>query len=302
MRTLYVCLLAGTVATAQEAVWVASFEKAWETVREKHFDAKLGGVDWEGARRELLPKVAAAKTEGEARGVLRELLGRLGHSHVGVIAREVYEKEGAGGIANLPSMPLRVEFARRAEKVGYLRLNVFFDPEGLARAMERAVEECRGCAGFVVDLRGNPGGLGGLAATLAGWFVDRACVLGKLQYRDLELTLAVNPRVAPFTARLAVLIDGKSASTAEFFAAGMQDLGRARIFGQKSMGAALPSMIDVLPSGDRLQYVIANYVSVGGGAIEGRGVVPDVAIEASGQQNQDPVLDAAMEWILRPGF
>jgi hypothetical protein len=286
---LLVCLLAARAADTPKQLWIDSFLLAWETVREQHYDARLGGVDWDGAKAELLPKVAAAENEAEARGHLEDLLRRLGHSHVGLIPREVYGKDAAAA-ANLPDWRAKASFDKRGDNIGHFKLNVFVDPEYLASAMESAIESCRECVGFIVDLRGNPGGLGGLAATLAGWFVERPCVLGTLIYRDMRLTLAVNPRVSLFQARLAILIDEKTASTAEMFAAGMKDLGRARVFGQRSAGAALPSMIVKLPSGDRLQYVIANYISIGGTAIEGHGVTPDVATMDS--------LGAAVDWIL----
>jgi carboxyl-terminal processing protease len=97
-----------------------------------------------------------------------------------------------------------------------------------------------------------------------------------------------------------VLVDGVSASTAEIFAGGLQDLKRARVFGTRSAGAALPSTIKKLPNGDGLQYAQANYISEGGQPLEGRGVVPDVEVKQSRQallNGHDRVVDAAVDWI-----
>ena len=55
-----------------------------------------------------------------------------------------------------------------------------------------------------------------------------------------------------------------TAARDEFLAGGLQDLKRARVFGRPTPGAALPSRILRLPNGDRLQYVIADYVSASG--------------------------------------
>jgi carboxyl-terminal processing protease len=57
--------------------------------------------------------------------------------------------------------------------VEYIRFNLFLDPEHLMPAFEKAVRDCLKCKGFVVDLRGNPGGLGPMAMGMAGWFVNR---------------------------------------------------------------------------------------------------------------------------------
>ena len=46
-------------------------------------------------------------------------------------------------------------------------------------------------------------------------------------------------------------------SASECFAGGMQALGRARVFGQTSMGQALPAFFDKLPNGDVLIHATA---------------------------------------------
>jgi carboxyl-terminal processing protease len=99
---------------------------------------------------------------------------------------------------------------------------------------------------------------------------------------------------------VAVLIDGLSASTSEIFAGGMQDLGRARIFGTRSAGAALPSMIERLPNGDAFQFAAASYTSQSGKVLEGAGVTPDETkplTRAALLAGKDPALDAAVDWI-----
>lgn len=81
-------------ATAED---LAAFDQVWETVRDKHWDEDLGGVDWDGARAELRPKVEAAKTRREVRAVMGDLIDRLGQSHFGVIPGEAYsDVEKAG--------------------------------------------------------------------------------------------------------------------------------------------------------------------------------------------------------------
>jgi carboxyl-terminal processing protease len=80
----------------------------------------------------------------------------------------------------------------------------------------------------------------------------------------------------------------------------MQALKRARIFGSRTAGAALPSMVEVLPNGDLFQYAVANYVSESGRELEGAGVQPDVVIEhtlAALKAGQDRPLKAAIDWI-----
>lgn len=71
-----------------------SFDVVWETVRDKHFDPELGGLDWEAQRDELRPLVENARTTEEARAAMRELLDRLGQSHFSIIPARAYEVLG----------------------------------------------------------------------------------------------------------------------------------------------------------------------------------------------------------------
>ena len=66
-----------------------------------------------------------------------------------------------------------------------------------------------------------------------------------------------------------------SGSASECFAGGMQSIGRARIFGQTSMGQALPALFDRLPNGDVLIHAYGDFVTANGTRLEGRGVIPD---------------------------
>src|SRR5262245_25467251 len=64
-----------TLTAEQRQKNLESFDVVWETVRDKHYDPRLGGVDWEGARKELRPRVEKAGSADEARQVMNELLG-----------------------------------------------------------------------------------------------------------------------------------------------------------------------------------------------------------------------------------
>ena len=69
---------------------VASFDYVWQTIRDKHFDPQLGGLDWDAIRDELRPRVLEARSVAEARAVMSDLIDRLGQSHFAIIPTEVY--------------------------------------------------------------------------------------------------------------------------------------------------------------------------------------------------------------------
>jgi carboxyl-terminal processing protease len=147
-----------------------------------------------------------------------------------------------------------------------------------------------------------------MIAGIAGHMLDTAVSLGVLKSRSGTIRFVANPRLvdrggrrtAPFTGPVAILVDEFSASTSEFFAAGMQALGRARVFGTRSAGQALPAAMGRLPSGDVLMHVIADHEDAKGRRIEGVGVVPDTPAPvrvADLRAGRDAALEAARAWI-----
>jgi carboxyl-terminal processing protease len=189
--------------------------------------------------------------------------------------------------------------------VGYIHFNIWMTP--LAPAIDRAVDALRGAAGIIIDLRQNPGGVLTMLMGVSGHFFDAPRSLGTLQTRDSELRLVANPRlvsgagarVTPFSGRVAILVDDTSYSASEVFAGGMQAAGRARVFGARTPGGALPALMRKLPNGDVLEYAIADFVTASGERIEGHGVVPDEPVRlsrAAVAAGQDAVLDAALRW------
>ena len=126
-------------------------------------------------------------------------------------------------------MHVWIKSRKLAGDIEYITFNLFLDPARLMPEFGDAVHSCADCAGIIVDLRGNPGGLGIMAMGMAGWFIEKPDQrLGTMHTRQAPLKFTVNPRPPMYRGPLAILVDGSSASTSEIFAGGMKDLGRAR--------------------------------------------------------------------------
>jgi carboxyl-terminal processing protease len=250
----------------------------------------------------MLRRAILARLEGDASGATKvEFLDADGVR----VAKTLGQGQQKGDRVQFGYLnPMRVWFksSRIADgNIGYVAFNVFLDAQRLMTSFGNAVQSCDKCEGFVIDLRGNPGGIGIMAMGMAGWFIAQPDQkLGTLYMRDTTLKFVVNPRLMTFGGPLAILVDGTSASTSEIMAEGLKDLGRARIFGTRTAAAALPSLFERLPNGDGFQYAIANYISEGGKPLEGLGVTPDVETPLTRQAllaGKDPALDAAVAWI-----
>jgi carboxyl-terminal processing protease len=204
-------------------------------------------------------------------------------------------------VGHLPPVWVRAETRELSDGIGYFALSAFANPVYVMDEFGKAVERFRAAPGLIIDLRGNQGGAFNIVMGMLGWLaIDRDRQVGTVVRRDLTLKIIVQRRPSPFERPLAVLVDGLSMSGSEVFAAALQEMGRARIFGSRTAGAVLGSTVERLPNGDRFQYAFADYVSVTGPRLEGHGVVPDVAVSLSRDaliNGNDPVIDAAVRWI-----
>ena len=386
-----------------------TFDIVWRTVKEKHFDPTLGGVDWDKVREQYEPRAVAARSDQELYRVLQEMLGELHQSHFNIIPPEAIlpddEKEPGGSIGislrmidgaavisrvepdssasraglrpgfvikkigeknveqiiemfaksnqpesfknlritrrilseingepgstvrittldgkelphettisreklkgeisprfgNFPPQYTEFEAKRIDGNIGYIRFNIFTMP--IVEKTNTAIRELRDADGLIFDLRGNPGGVGGIAMSIAGRLVEKGGSLGTMKSRTGEIKFAIFPQQAPYSGPIMILVDSMSGSTSEIFAGGMQELGRAIVIGERSAGACLPSYFQKLPTGAIFQFAIADFKTPKGVLIEGRGVIPDVELKwnrASLLAGRDAQLERAVQQI-----
>lgn len=209
------------------------------------------------------------------------------------------ERELSEPIGFLPGQRLEYEETYLRDRALYLRFNYFMP--ALMEKIRRAIETAEGRAiGLILDLRGNYGGLTIMAAGIAGLLIEEATQLGKMTMRKGHVYYQGYPQEKRFTGPVAILIDNCSISTAEMLAAGLQEAGRARLFGEVSQGNSLPSLFKKLPSGDVLQYAMGDFTTPKGIRIEKNGVVPDVLIEPDAEAlaaGVDIPLQSALQWL-----
>ena len=200
--------------------------------------------------------------------------------------------------------PLHPEVSsRQVGDIGIVAFNLFL-LEPVLKKVSEAIDQfrVRKVKGLVIDLRGNPGGVAAMAIPLVRQLVKQRTQLGTLTHRDHQNVLMAEPSldVTPYLGPVVILTDEGTASTSEIFAAGLQEAGRALVVGQVTLGQALPSVIEMLPGGAILQYVVADFKTPKGVALEGRGVIPDRMVletPAAFAAGQDPVLEAALTVI-----
>ncbi|MCX5934343.1 MAG: S41 family peptidase [Pseudanabaena sp. LacPavin_0818_WC45_MAG_42_6] len=162
-------------------------------------------------------------------------------------------------------------------KVGYIRLNQF---NGNASAdMEKTLKkfEAEGADRYVLDLRGNPGGLFDAGLQIARMWIPEGTVVYTVDRHGVQESFEAKGD-AITTDPLAVLTDGGSASASEILAGALQENDRAQLVGTKTYGKGLIQSLYELEDGAGLAVTIAKYETPLHHNIHKRGIIPNVEV------------------------
>jgi carboxyl-terminal processing protease len=190
----------------------------------------------------------------------------------------------------------------------YIRFDGFQPP--ITKQFKQALQRFRNSPGIVIDLRRNGGGDLSVLLPIAGYFFDKKTLFAKDATRSgkplsefagifkLPLELYVGRRGEQiYAGPVVVLVDARSASSSEVFAAGMQDTQRAKIVGSQSCGCVLGiAKPREMKGGGVLEMSEVLWFSPKGRKLEGTGVIPDKTVTptmADLQKKRDPMLAEA---------
>ena len=171
-------------------------------------------------------------------------------------------------------------------KIGYIRLKQF--NANAAKEMREAARslEDQDVDGYVLDLRGNPGGLLEASIDIARQWLNEGIIVStqtREGIRDVRRATGSAITDKP----LVVLIDQGSASASEILSGSLQDNARAQLVGQKTFGKGLVQAVRGLSDGSGLTVTIAKYLTPKENDIHKNGIEPDVQSEFTEQQRKN---------------
>ncbi|ALG72085.1 peptidase S41 [Azospirillum thiophilum] len=188
--------------------------------------------------------------------------------------------------------------------VGLVKLDRF--NATTASSLRTAVTTIRQTAGptlrgMVLDLRGNPGGLLDQAVSVADLFMRRGRIIStEGRNPESRQRFDANPDDLLDGLPLVVLVDGRSASSAEVVASALQDSGRAVVVGASSYGKGSVQTVTRLPNDGELFLTWSRIYTPAGYTLHRQGVQPTVCTSRAGQTDPDILLSDLREGRLRP--
>jgi carboxyl-terminal processing protease len=223
-----------------------------------------------------------------AEGVLQRLRGNEGSQVTLTVSRNGGSPRTV--ILTRARMELpTVEFAQRTaggRSIGYIRLIEF--NANAAPQMAHAIRTLSGAGveGFVLDLRGNPGGLLMASIDISRMWLQHGPIVRTLDRSGKNEAISAN-RTALTNLPLTVLVDGRSASSSEILTGALRDNNRATVVGTPTFGKALVQSLHGLSDGSGITVTVAHYYTPNGTDLSRRGITPDVVVEVGDRQRRE---------------
>ena len=201
-------------------------------------------------------------------GVMKMLKGEAGSSvNMSVVRKKEYVNFTVErGSLPLPSVP---SFYKVEDDLGYIKIERFAKTTYDEFITAGNALRNQGCTKFILDLRGNGGGLLEQATNIAEEFLEKDRLMvytagthsGRNNYNTQKRGSFADVQVT-------VLIDEYSASASEIVAGALQDWDRAIVVGRRSFGKGLVQSEIELPDKSALRLTTARYYTPTGRCIQ----------------------------------
>ncbi len=278
-------------------------QTTWSLVQERFYDEQRL-TDW-AAWQSRFHLIA---TMDDALSLCDEMLGSLQDRYTRLLKTEEFAAKQARRESTEPGATARMIH----EKIGYLRCSRF-NQLNIADQFADQLEAIGECQALIIDLRGNGGGLVQQTMNCCQFFLQEGVIAsleeriqGRIQRRthvlvaDTSLIIrhgatedddevdGLNRRSCLPPMPIAVVIDGQTASSAELFAAALQENHRAIVLGRRSCGKAIGQDLLAVSEDPLLKLKIScmryltpngNWLGDGRGLNQTDGIVPDVLLD-----------------------
>jgi carboxyl-terminal processing protease len=185
------------------------------------------------------------------------------------------------------------------QRWGVIQLSTF--RANAAALVKEQIERLQqmGAKGFVLDLRGDPGGLLTQAVAVSSLFLHGGVVVSLSGVHYVHEVFDATGKPAT-NLPLVVLVDHYTASSAEIVAAALSERGRAIVVGQRTFGKGVVQAVDPLGNDTALVLTVARYFTPDGKGIDHVGVVPQLLAVDNPSTPQDEALLTALRALAQP--
>ncbi len=185
----------------------------------------------------------------------------------------------------IKSVSSKVNQTKNGLLIGYVRIKQF--NANASKETRDAIKdlETKKVAGYVLDLRSNPGGLLESSIDISRHFINKGVIVSTVSKDGLKETKKGNGQ-ALTKKPLVVLVNEGSASASEIVSGAIKDNKRGKLVGKKTFGKGLVQSMRTLVDGSGLTVTVAKYLTPNGTDINKSGINPDIEVK----MNINPIL------------
>jgi carboxyl-terminal processing protease len=188
---------------------------------------------------------------------------------------------------------------RREGDVAYIRIYSFNleTADSLRREISNAQAEIgRKLRGYVLDLRGDPGGLLDQAVAVSDMFLDSGHIVSTHgRHPDSHQYFEATEGDITDGKPIVVLVNGGSASASEIVAAALQDNERAVLVGSNSYGKGTVQTVLRMPNDGELTLTWARFHAPSGYTLNHLGVLPSICTARAEDAHDVSVMMTALK-------
>ncbi|MGL5078385.1 MAG: S41 family peptidase, partial [Waterburya sp.] len=227
-------------------------------------------------------KPTTKMTLEQASAAIKGQVGTKVNLEIARSSKPAFEVSIARAQIELPSVSYNLK-EEEGSKVGYIKLDEF--SSHAAEQMQKAIKDlsAKQASGFILDLRGNPGGLLFSSVEIARMWMEKGAIVSTLDRQGGNEKFAANGN-ALTDLPLVVLVDGYSASASEILTGALKENHRAKIVGSRTYGKGTVQSVHSLSDGSGLAVTIAHYYPPSGTDINKKGIAPDITVNLNREQ------------------
>ncbi|MBU6431384.1 MAG: S41 family peptidase [Patescibacteria group bacterium] len=220
--------------------------------------------------------------------------------------KEPLEFELTREVINIPTVDVEIKNGqiaggKTADGAFVIKLYNFYStsPDLFRSALRKFIES--GSDKLILDLRGNPGGYLEAAVDMASWFLPLGKVVvsedfGKNIPSQIYRSRGYN--IFNGNLKMAILVDGGSASASEILAGALKEQGIAKLVGTKTFGkGSVQEVVKITPD-TSLKVTVARWLTPLGNSISENGLTPDFEVKLTQEdfaKGKDYQMDKAIE-------
>ncbi len=185
----------------------------------------------------------------------------------------------------IKSVTSKINTTKNNLLIGYVRIKQF-NANASKDLKEILIDyENKEVSGYILDLRGNPGGLLDSSIEISRQFINKGIIVSTLSKNGLKEIKRANGS-ALTSKPLVILVNEASASASEIVSGAIRDNLRGKLVGKKTFGKGLVQSMRSLVDGSGLTVTVAKYLTPNGTDINKFGIKPDIDVN----MNLNPIL------------